>query len=198
MKKIILITTAFLLMISTGIIARAQGTEKKEAEKTTTVDAWRDALPMSEQPTNAPPVVIEDESKDNVESKESAAEIEKRILDLERRLMEAIKGRDAATLNHLLADDFILAGVNVAAGTQPDKTRFIDWALKKLELKSYAVEKVSARAYRTTTAIITVQYKRQANVAGSPSDGSFTATDVWVRRGKLWQLVSHHVSQSPK
>jgi len=197
MQKTILVTTAFLLITLTGIGANAQSTDKKENEKnkTTTVDAWRNALPQSET-TEAPPVVVMEESKDNVEAAEEEAQIEKRILELEQRLMEALKQRDSAALKHLLADDFMLAGVNIP-GSQPDKTRFIEWAQKKLELKSYNVQKTTVRVY-PTTAVVTTNYKRQASIAGSPTDGDFIVTDVWVKRGKLWQAVSHHISRLEK
>lgn len=197
MQKTILVTTAFLLITLTGIGANAQSTDKKENEKnkTTTVDAWRNALPQSET-TEAPPVVVMEESKDNVEAAEDEAQIEKRILELEQRLMEALKQRDSAALKHLLADDFMLAGVNIP-GSQPDKTRFIEWAQKKLELKSYNVQKTTVRVY-PTTAVVTTNYKRQASIAGSPTDGDFIVTDVWVKRGKLWQAVSHHISRLEK
>jgi ketosteroid isomerase-like protein len=197
MQKTILVTTAFLLITLTGIGANAQSTDKKENEKnkTTTVDAWRNALPQSET-TEAPPVVVMEESKDNVEAAEDEAQIEKRILELEQRLMEALKQRDSAALKNLLADDFMLAGVNIP-GSQPDKTRFIEWAQKKLELKSYNVQKTTVRVY-PTTAVVTTNYKRQASIAGSPTDGDFIVTDVWVKRGKRWQAVSHHISRLEK
>lgn len=194
MQKIILFVTTLLFVTSATV--NAQTPEKKETEKTTTADAWRQALPESEQRSNAQPVVVIEESRDNVEAKETAAQIEKRILDLEQRLMEAHKKRDSVALNHLLADDFVPAGANVTAAL-PDKARYIEWAQKNLELKSYTVEKTAVRVY-PSTAIVTVHYKRQASVAGSPSDGNFIATNVWVKRGKLWQAVSQHVSRLPK
>jgi len=198
MQKMILVITTLLLATLASISVNAQATQKKETEKkeTTTADAWRQALPEGEQVSETQPVVIVEESRDNVEAAENAAQTEKRILDLQRRLMEAIKGRDSVTLKYLLADDFMPAGENITA-SQSDKTRFIDWTLKNLELKSYVVEKTTVRVYRTT-AVVTTHYKRQAIVAGSPSDGNFIATDVWVKRGKLWQAVSHHVSELPK
>lgn len=197
MQKMILATTALLLITLTSVSANAQNTDKKEDEKpkTSTVDAWRNALPQSET-VDAPPAVVMEESKDNVEGAEDEAQIKKRILDLEQRLMEALKQRDPATLKVLLADDFVLAGVNIP-GTQPDKTRFIEWAQKKLELKSYNIQKATVRVY-PTTAVVTTSYKRQATIAGSPTDGDFIVTDVWVKRGKRWQAVSHHISQLEK
>lgn len=198
MRKTILVTIALLLITSANITAKAQNTEKKEDEKpkTTTVDAWRESIPQGEQISDTPPVVVMEESRDNVEKKESAAEIEKRVLALDQRLMEAIKQRDAAALQYLLAEDFIFAGVNIP-GTQTDKTRYIDWALKKFELKTYSFEKTTVRAF-PSAAIVTTNYKRQAVIAGSPSDGDFIVTNVWVKRGKLWQAVSQHNSQTAK
>jgi hypothetical protein len=187
-----------LLLITFASSVRAQGTEKKESEKTATIDAWRQALPDGDRSANTPPTVAMDESKDNVESEETPAQIEKRIIDLERRLMEALKLRDSATLKRFLADDFILAGMNLTGtATQSDKTRYIEWALRNLELKSYNLEKTTVRVY-LSTAIVTFNYKRQAVVAGSPADGDFIVTDVWVKRGKRWQAASHHISLLPK
>lgn len=194
----ILAIPALLLITSASIGAYAQNTEKKEDEKpkTSTVDAWRGALPESEQTSDTPPVVVMDESRDSVETRETAAEIEKRITDLQFRLMEALKKRDSTALNYLLADDFMPVGANITE-EQSDKTRYIQSALKNSEIKTYAIEKTTVRPYRTT-AVVTVRYKQQSVVAGVPSDASFIATDVWVKRGKLWQAVSHHVSQLPK
>jgi hypothetical protein len=196
MQKMILVVTVLLLMTSANINAHAQGTEKKEGEKTTTLDAWRQAIPEGEQNPNSQPVVVIEESKDNVEAEETAAQTEKRILELERRLMEAFKQRDSIALKQLLAKDFVPAGASVTE-SKSERINYVDWAQKNLELKSYSVEKISVRVY-DTTAITTIHYNRQATVGGSPSNGDFIATNVWVKRGKRWQAVSHHVSQLSK
>lgn len=184
-------------------MAKTGAYAQKEGEKTTTIDAWRQSLPDNNQ-SNTPPTVVMEESRDNVEGEETPEQIEKRILDLERRLMEALKLRDSAALKRFLADDFIFAGVNTTAtgaGTNAaqssDKTRYIEWALRNLELKTYNLEKTTVRVF-PSTAVVTFNYKRQANVAGSPADGDFTVTDVWVKRGKRWQAVAHHISPLPK
>jgi hypothetical protein len=198
MQKMILAITLLLLTTLASVGVQAQTPEKKETDKKegTTADAWRQALPEAEQPANAVPVYVMEESTDNVETRETEAQIEKRILDLEGRLVEALKKRDSVALKQLLADDFIPAGMNITE-LQSDKNRYIEWALKSLELKSYTVEKTTVRSYRTS-AVVTVHYKRQAIVAGAPSDGDFIATNVWVRRGKIWQAVAQHVSPLPK
>ncbi len=194
MRKIISITAMLTLITLSGITTSAQDKEKKEDEKpkTSTVDTWRNALPVSEQP------VTTSSSADETESNpaEKNAEVEKNILELEKRLMEALKIRDTETLQSLLADDFLLAGINIP-GAKSDKVRFINWAAKSLELKNYKLEKTTVRAY-TTTAIVSYSYTRQANIGGEPAGGNFVVTDVWIKRDDLWLMVSHHISQLPK
>jgi hypothetical protein len=199
MQKMILVIIAVLLITAANISVYTQNTDKKETEKkeTTTADAWRQALPANEQTYDTPAPVVMEESRDNVEARETAAQIETRILDLERRLMEAFKQRDSVALKQLLADDFMPAGANITE-SQSDKTRFIEWTLKNPELKSYAVEKTKVRVYPSSLAVVTTYYKQQTVVAGVPSEVDFIATDVWVKRKKQWQAVSHHVSQLPK
>lgn len=193
----ILATAALLFITLTGVGAYAQ-TDKKEEKKTetTTIDAWREALPANEQPAYTPPPKSNDRLDNDSDSEETPAEIEKRILGLEARLMEALKQRDSATLKNLLSDDFVIAGVNIP-GAQADKLRFIEWAQKKFNLKSYTMERPTVRPY-ATAAVVTYTYKRQASVGESPSDGDFTVTDVWVKSGNRWQAVSHHISPLQK
>jgi len=199
MQKIISIVTTLLLITSASICAFAQSTDKKEDEKksATTVDAWRKALPANEQTSDTPPVVVMEESRNNVEVRETAEQIESRVLDLQQKFMEAFKGRDWVALKQLLADDFMPTGINIPE-SQADKTRFIDWATKNSEIKSYAIEKNKVRVYPAATAIVTTYYKQKTVVDGVSADADFVATNVWVKRQKQWQAVSHHVSQLPK
>ncbi|MEO5858733.1 MAG: nuclear transport factor 2 family protein [Pyrinomonadaceae bacterium] len=193
MRTINLIAAQFLVIAVIGGNLYSQSPKDKEKKPQTTADAWREALPQAE--TSTPATLVPEESRDNVEGKESAAQTEKRILELEHRLMESLKSRDLTSLGFLLADDFVLSGLELA-GTQSDKERYIRWATGQLQLRSYDVEKVLVRAY-PATAVVTLKYKRQASIGDSPSDGDFTVTNVWVRREKLWRITSHHISQIP-
>lgn len=197
MKKTIL-TAAFSLVVLTGVNGHAQkiGTSENQKPPVSTVDAWRGSVPAeAEQSPNSQLLVIAEESTNNVETRETAAEIEKRVLDLQIKLMEALKLRDSVALGYLLADDFVPTGANLT-DAQADKPRYIQWALKNSEIKSYTLEKTTVRSYRTA-AVVTARYKQQAVVAGVPSSSEFISTNVWVKRGKQWQAVSHHISQIP-
>jgi ketosteroid isomerase-like protein len=196
MRKTIRLMTVLLLVTIANLAAYAQqDKEKKEAEKpqTTTADAWRNALPVNEQPATNQPV---NEQAKQSEVVETNADIERKVLELEKRLMSAVKGRDSATLKSLLADDFLLAGINIE-GAKSDKIRYINWAVKSLELKTYSLGKTTVRIF-PETAIVSYNYTRQASIAGVPSDGDFVVTDVWVKRGDQWLAVSQHISSVPK
>ena len=198
MQKMILAVAASFLISLTSVGAYAQDADKKDEKKpeTTTIDAWREAIPQSEQPAYMPPPKPEGGLNNDPDSVETPAEIEMRILGLESQLMEAIKQRDAKTLRNLISSDFVLAGVNIP-GNQADKARFIDWAQKNFSLKSYKLGVATVHSY-VTSAVVTYNYKRQATVGDQPSDGDFTVTDVWVKSDNRWQAVSHHVSPLPK
>lgn len=188
MKNFILITSAAVLLGTLSGVAAAQSDEKKPAEKSTTADAWRQALPQAAQ---GPPAAVSEEADDNANAAQSAPTREV-IIEQERKLLEAVKQRDHAALNQLLARDLTVAGINLT-GQKSDKSNYIDWAQKSFELKSYDIEKITVRVY-DKIAVATVRYKQQATVATVASNGDFVATDVWIKRDNQWQAVSHHVS----
>ncbi len=197
MSKLMPVITIILLVTLANLTAFSQDKDKKEPEKptTTTVDAWRTALPVSENPAGTTQTQTPEETNE-AKPVETAAEIEKAVLDLERRLLEALRTRDSATLKSLLANDFLLAGITIA-GTKSDKIRYIDWTVKNFELRAFAVEKTMVRV-SPAMAVVTYNYKRQANIAGAAADGDFVVTDVWVKRGNDWLLIAHHISPLPK
>ncbi|MEO6588782.1 MAG: nuclear transport factor 2 family protein [Pyrinomonadaceae bacterium] len=195
-KKIILLSLALIFSALANDSIQAQSTEKtdqkKEQPTTTTVDAWRVAAPLSEQP-----LVVSAAVNEGSEVEESSRQIEKRLTDLEMKLAESLKTSDSDTLRQLLADDFLPVGINLSE-SKTSKNGFIDWILKNSEHKSLAAENVKVRVFGTDTAIVTVQYKKVSNGVAGATDAVFVATDVWVKRGNFWQVASHHISPLTK
>ncbi|MGI8670057.1 MAG: nuclear transport factor 2 family protein [Aridibacter sp.] len=190
MQKIRLIITTILLTILASVAVHAQETKKPDQKpQTTTLDAWRQAFPQNEVTTDT----VETIPAENEDKVESAAEIQAKITSLEKKLAAAVKGRDAGTLSYLLADDFMPVGENIT-NDQSNKLGYIDWVSNNPKLKSYDLENINVRVYGST-AVATIRYKQTAD---SSADGNMVATDVWVKRGDLWQVVSHHTSRSPK
>ena len=195
MKKAILFSLAliFLTLANDSVRAQNKDDEKKpQPATTTTVDAWREVAPLSEQP-----MVVTAAPNEASEVAESNQQIEKRISALETALSESLKKSDSEALRQLLADDFVPVGGNLT-GKQAGKNGFIDWVLKNGEHKSFAVDKMKVRVYGTDTAIATVQYNKITTGTPAATDGGFVATDVWVKRGNFWLVASHHISPLPK
>jgi ketosteroid isomerase-like protein len=184
-----------VLMLFIPFIVAAQDAPKTEDNSqkpatTTTVDAWRSALPEKEQAIASTDDVAKVAGKAGVESFE---QIEKRLNTLERRWMDAVKLHDAATLKRLLADDFTLTSA-LLTGTAQDKTQYVENTLRDWQLKSYDFDKLNVRVYGDT-ALVSALYKQEAVVAGRESSGNFLLTDVWVKQDGRWHVVSRHTSQ---
>lgn len=105
------------------------------------------------------------------------------LLDLEQRWLTAAMQRDTATLQQILADDFV--DVTYQGGLR-DKADHLHSSLAPGKTRQ-TLEGLRVRFYGDT-GIVTGQNSIVA------TDGSFTArirfTDVFVRRGGGWQAVS--------
>lgn len=197
MKKTLKFAAAIALLITAaGASVYSQETRKKDDKtpQTTTLDAWRRALPGFEEVTSTSAANTPNAPEELEENSESAAEIQQKIIDSEKRFLQAFKQKDSAALTLLLADDFMPAG-DALVENQADKTGFIERIAGDKTYGSYDLEKINVRVYGAT-AVSTVYYLKNPESPGG-RDGLVT-TNVWVKRGDLWQVVSHHTSFLPK
>jgi ketosteroid isomerase-like protein len=183
-----------VLMLLIPFIAAAQDAPKTEGssqkQPTTTVDAWRNALPEKEQVAAPADDVANADVKAGAESFE---QVEKMLNTLERKWMDAVKLHDAPALKRILADDFTMTSA-LSSNTTQDKTEYIETTLRDLQLKSYDFDKLNVRVYGEA-ALINATYKQEAVVSGKETSESFLLTDVWVRHDGHWRIVSRHTSQ---
>lgn len=187
-------TLAFIFLSVTINAQQQQPTPKKETEAQptgNTVDAWRTAMPEAEKLSTP-----NDEIVPASDVEESAAQIEKRLDLLERKLVEAIKVRDAATLKRLISDDFTLTHAQPATALT-NKIQYVENALRDDNLTAYNYEKLKVRVYGDT-AIVNAVYKPLPSVAGKELRGDVLITDVWVKQGKRWRVVTRHFSPTDK
>lgn len=171
----------------------AQESDKEKNKTTTsssTLDAWRQALP-TEAETEKP---AEESAK--VASRASRVEIEKNLLTLERKWMEALKLRDASTLSQIISDDFTFVSPRLA-GAGGDRTKYFDHALRDLKLASYEFEELKVQLYGRA-AVVSGRLKQVALVAGDDWGGTYLITDVWIIHDGTWRAVSRHSSLLPK
>jgi len=184
---------AILLAAAPSLVVRAQGKDKETQKpaSTSTADAWRQALPVEAEESARPADGATTEAQPRV----SREEVEKGLLALERKWMDALKLRDASALSQIVSDDFTLVSPRlvVAAG---ERSKYFEHAMRGLNLTSYDFEAMTVRLYGRT-AVISGRLKQSATVAGEDWGGSYLVTDVWVSRDGFWRVVSRHASLLP-
>lgn len=180
-----------ILAAAPSITVTAQESDReKKKSATSTLDAWRNALPQeaqTEQPAAAEAA--------NVAPRASRAEIEKSLLTLERKWMEALKLRDASALSQIISDDFTFVSSRLA-GAGGDRAKYFDHALRELKLASYEFDELKVRLYGRA-AVVSGRLKQVAAVAGDDWGGTYLVTDVWINQDGNWRAVSRHSSLLP-
>jgi ketosteroid isomerase-like protein len=178
---------ALVLSTTASVAIRAQEKNKETQKPATTVDAWRQALPP-EAETERPAA----EPANSAQPRPSREEVEKSLLAIERKWMEALKLRDASVLSQIVSDDFTLVSPRLVLTTR-GRDKYFAHALRDLNLASYDFSEPTVRLYGRT-AIVSGQLKQNATVAGEDWSGTYLITDVWVNRDGIWQVVSRHAS----
>lgn len=109
------------------------------------------------------------------------------ILDLEHEIMTAIRNKDAATLEPLLADDFIY---RTHFGAEASKAEFLkSVAAFPVEIVSITGDEVKASVYGETAVITGVQRAEARLPEGGVEESAVAFTDVFVRRDGRWVMV---------
>jgi ketosteroid isomerase-like protein len=191
--KSFLAFAAALLIITAAPAREAFAQEKKDGQRkpASTVDAWRQALPPDAEAER--PAAAEESGTPGRPSRE---EIEKNLIALETKWMDALRLRDASTLGQVVADDFVSVSPRVD-GVVSDRAKYLDHAMRELKLTSYEFRDLSVRLYGRT-AVVSGHLTQTASAAnGEDLGGSYFFTDVWVNRDGAWRVVSRHASPLP-
>jgi ketosteroid isomerase-like protein len=172
------------------VTAQEKGKEAQKPASGSTLDAWRQALPPeaeTERPTEA--------TTTEAQPRASREEVEKSLLALERKWMEALKLRDASALSQIVSDDFTLVSPRLVVAVG-DRNKYFEHAMRGLNLSSYDFEELTVRLYGRT-AVVSGRLRQSATVGGEDWGGSYLVTDVWVSRDGFWRVVSRHASLLP-
>ena len=115
-----------------------------------------------------------------------------KILALESKWNEAYRHGDVATMESLLADDFV---ITVEDGSTFSKSGYIahnaDSALH-VEISEMAEVKVRMHG---NVAVVTAAYHEKGTSKGKPYESRDRATDVWMRKADGgWQVIVAHYS----
>jgi hypothetical protein len=162
--------------------------ETTKPEKTTTIDAWRQAVPQAE---GTPEVFVE---KPTPASPKNLAEIEEKLVASERIWLEGFSHGVSTEINELLGPDFTQASAQTI-DAPIGKQEYLASAFQNGNKGPMAFDRLTVRIYGNT-AIVSGSYS-QRNPNGNPTAASRSVfTDVWVRREGSWKAVSRHLSQA--
>lgn len=117
-----------------------------------------------------------------------------KIRKLAHDWLDAVRKRDNQALDVILADDFLISG------WQPDgqlagKRFYIEDCLKDVavEQSSYRFSKWKIRVYGEL-AIVNCGLEVHAILNKQNWGGEFVITDVWIRQGGAWRVLTRHTS----
>jgi ketosteroid isomerase-like protein len=113
------------------------------------------------------------------------------IEELEARWAQAEIAGDVSTLDAMAAEDFMLVG---PFGFVLDKTQWLDryrsgdLVTTQLDWKDTQVREMG------DTALVIGIHDQKAAYRGTPSDGRFRSTHIWVRQDGQWRLAGTQLS----
>jgi ketosteroid isomerase-like protein len=115
-----------------------------------------------------------------------AAEDEKTVADLDRRYQAAVKANDAATMNEILADDFVLVTGRGKTFTKADLLEEARKMTTVYEMQDELQQKVRVWG---DTAVVTALLWIKGTSDGQSSDRKLWFSDTYVRTPRGWKYV---------
>ncbi len=113
------------------------------------------------------------------------------LIRLQNEWMQAWIRRDRSALENILGDGFTLTSV-----TTDDLVDRDGWlaALDRVIGTEFRYETFHVQLYEGA-AIVKSRASQKAQIDGKPWEGEFLLTDVWVRFGGRWKVVTRHASR---
>ena len=117
----------------------------------------------------------------------ASGSVENSLTQIEQELLDAILKGDASANERYLADSFTFIAPN---GMVSDKAQGIaDIKSGNLKFESSKVDDMKVRVYGDT-AVVTYTTTDKATYKGQDISGQYRWTDVFVKQGGKWQIVS--------
>ena len=117
---------------------------------------------------------------------ETPAEIEKIVAKLDTEYQAAVKANDAATMDRLLADDFVLV---TGRGKTFSKADLLKEARDKTSVYEHQEELEQKVRVWGDTAVVTALLWIKGTSDGKPMDCKLWFSDTYVRTAKGWRYV---------
>jgi uncharacterized protein (TIGR02246 family) len=118
--------------------------------------------------------------------------IEQELIKLENEWGEAILKRDMASIDRVMADDYM--GIYDGSVFASTKAQYMDYLRSmKEEILSLVMDEWKVRAYGDA-AVVMARVTMKTQSAGKEMTNQSRFTDTWVKRAGRWQCVAAHNS----
>ncbi len=118
------------------------------------------------------------------------SDVEEQLVALMRQIDRAHQTSDAATLDRIWADDYVLTDYR---GTVKERAQALaEWKAGEHRYGSYVSDDIRVRAYGNA-AVVTARVTR-ASLSDPQNVGQFRHTRVFVRQHGRWKLVATQVT----
>ncbi len=121
-------------------------------------------------------------------------ELNAQFLALETKMRTAIKQKDVAALDTILAKEF---GYRLAiAGGPPQVMSRPEWlkAGSYYTLEDFDIQELATRRFGDV-AVVDFTFRATATLGGLDRSGDFANTDVWVKESGAWKLAARYASR---
>lgn len=117
------------------------------------------------------------------------------IIDLDRKRMTAMAGKDIATLNTLLADDLVYTH----SSARLDTKQSLIGGMESGSTVYNSVEPSDVKAQDLGSAVVLTGIARiRVTSGGKPNAFAVRFTDVYANRGGKWQMVTWQSTRLPE
>jgi len=123
----------------------------------------------------------------------AGARDEQVVLEVQRQWMEAIRDKDAATLDRILADDYVYTDSRGGVTNKADSLRQTQNQTDRM--KAFHTSDETARVYGDM-AIVTGRLRVEGVAGGQPYDAEVRFTDILARIDGRWRAVAAHASRA--
>ena len=118
---------------------------------------------------------------------------EQAVLRVQREWMEAVRDKDAAALDRILADDYTYTDSRGGVTNKADSLR--ETRNQNDRMKAFHTSEETARVYGDV-AIVTGRLRVEGVAAGVPYDAEVRFTDILARIDGRWRAVAAHASRA--
>jgi ketosteroid isomerase-like protein len=115
--------------------------------------------------------------------------VEQVLTKLEQDWAEALVKGDVATIDRIVADDFIATLSDGKSETKAQHIEAVKSGAYKVEFMN--LDEIKVHVFGDT-AVVTLRQTEKSKTNGKDNSGWYRFTDTWIKRNGKWQIVADH------